>query len=87
MKESSNQILDFKQPSCRCLLMNGTVAVSWHQAQAYCKSMAGGSSHLVEIFNQEQQDYMTSMAYQAEALTGRERDWWIGMTDDNSEGR
>ena len=58
--------------------------MSWHDAQNFCNSE---NAHLVEIFSQEQQDYMVMKAFEAELLTGSEREWWIGLTDDNSEGR
>ena len=61
--------------------------MSWHEAQSFCNSKDTNSAHLVEIFTQEQQDYMEMKAYESELLTGREREWWIGLTDDNSEGR
>ena len=44
-------------------------------------------SHLIEIFSQEQQDFIVMKAYETELLTGSGRNWWIGMTDANSEGR
>jgi len=68
-----------------CILFNATSKMSWHDAQKVCKESS--SSHLVEIFSQEQQDYLTMKAFEAELLTGTEQDWWIGLTDDNSEGR
>merc|ERR1712026_558003 len=52
--------------------------MSWHAAQSFCKSEPAYSSHLVEIFNQEQQDYMVMKAFEAESLTGSEREWWFG---------
>merc|ERR1712156_960920 len=41
-----------------CLLFNATEAMSWHAAQSFCKSEPAYSSHLVEIFNQDQQDFL-----------------------------
>merc|ERR1719264_1908966 len=67
-----------------CLLFNATTAMSWHAAQDLCKEF---SSHLVEIFTPEQQDFMVMKAFEAHGITGMEREWWIGLTDDNSEGR
>ena len=75
-----------------CLLFNATEAMSWHEAQSFCNSIScpnseePNSAHLVEIFNQEQQDFMVMKAFEAESFTLSEREWWIGMTDDNSEG-
>ena len=66
--------------------------MSWHEAQSFCNSIScpnseePNSAHLVEIFNQEQQDFMVMKAFEAESFTLSEREWWIGMTDDNSEG-
>ena len=66
--------------------------MSWHEAQNFCNSIScpnseePNSAHLVEIFNQEQQDFMVMKAFEAESFTLSEREWWIGMTDDNSEG-
>ena len=42
---------------------------------------------MIEIFSQEQQDFIVMKAYETELLTGSGRNWWIGMTDANSEGR
>merc|ERR1712210_121631 len=55
--------------------------------QLVVNSEEPNSAHLVEIFNQEQQDFMVMKAFEAESFTLSEREWWIGMTDDNSEGR
>jgi len=68
-----------------CVLFNATTKMSWHDAQNVCQESY--SSHLVEIFSQEQQDFVAMKAFEAELLTGTEQDWWIGLTDDNSEGR
>ena len=61
--------------------------MSWHEAQSFCNLEETNSAHLVEIFNQEQQDYMVKKAFEAESFTLSEREWWIGLTDDNSEGK
>jgi len=67
-----------------CLLFNATTPMSWHAAQDLCKE---SSSHLVEIFTPEQQEFMVMKAFEAHGITGMEREWWIGLTDANSEGR
>ena len=68
-----------------CLLFNATNAMTWPEAQNYCGN--SHSSHLVEIFSREQQEFMAMKAYESELLTGDERNWWIGLTDAHSTGR
>ena len=52
--------------------------MTWTEAQRFCGSAESYNSHLVEIFNQEQQDYLAMKAFESELLTGSERNWWIG---------
>ena len=61
-----------------CILFNATSPMTWTEAQRFCGSAESYNSHLVEIFNQEQQDYLTMKAHEAELLTGSESNWWIG---------
>ena len=57
--------------------------MSWYEAQNFCNS---SNSHLVEIMNQKQFQYIRDKAYEFERETNKKRDWWIGLTDRNSEG-
>ena len=57
--------------------------MSWYEAQNFCNS---SNSHLVEIMNQKQLQYIRDKAYEFERETNKKRDWWIGSTDRNSEG-
>ena len=43
--------------------------------------------HFNKIFLRLSVDLNFMKAFEAESLTGSEREWWIGLTDDNSEGR
>ena len=77
-----------------CLHFNASVPISWIQAQRSCEASHVGA-HLVEILNQEQQDYMVMKAEEISYLTWKGdptdrrmlRNWWIGLTDEVTEGR
>ena len=58
--------------------------MAWNEAVDFCKSV--NNSHLVEIFNAEQQEFMVMKLYEFVELTGQENTWWIGLTDEGSEG-
>ena len=68
-----------------CLLFDVSSAKTWLDSEDFC----GGnySAHLVEIFNEEQQEYMEMKAFELELITGKARNWWIGLTDESFEGR
>eukprot|EP00090_Calanus_glacialis_P022791 TRINITY_DN35102_c0_g1_i1.p1 TRINITY_DN35102_c0_g1~~TRINITY_DN35102_c0_g1_i1.p1 ORF type:complete len:160 (+),score=38.34 TRINITY_DN35102_c0_g1_i1:1-480(+) len=68
-----------------CVQFNGTTALTWDNAQEFCHTQE--ESNLVEIFNQDQQDFLKLMAEQLEIFTGDKRHWWIGATDVAYEGR
>ena len=61
--------------------LNGKIA----KLQDYCRSKFT-KAHLVEIHSQEQQDYLVKRIYEIERSTGKQRDWWIGLTDEKVEG-
>ena len=52
--------------------------MSWSDARTNCQANGG---HLLEIFNQNQQTLMRNKANEYETNTGRNRAWWIGLTD------
>ena len=49
---------------------NATNSVTWTEAQNFCHSEDAYSSHLVEIFSQEQQDFAVMKIYEVELHTG-----------------
>ena len=67
-----------------CLSFNASQPMAWNEAEDFCKSF--NNSHLVEIFNSEQQEFMVMKLYEFVELTGQENTWWIGLTDEGSEG-
>ena len=69
-----------------CLFFNTTTKMTWPEAQISCAS-ENNHGHLVEIFNQEQKNFLVYKAFEIEALTGMGRYWWIGLTDETFEGR
>ena len=52
-----------------CLFFNTITKMTWPEAQISCAS-ENNHGHLVEIFNQEQQDFLVYKAFEIEALTG-----------------
>ena len=58
-----------------CILFNATTSMTWSSAQEFCWSV---NSHLVEVFSQEEQDFLAMKAFESELLTGAKRNWWIG---------
>ena len=79
-----------------CLYFNTSRPTSWIEAQRSCEA-AHDEAHLVEILNQEQQDYMVMKAEEISYLTWtgdpraqnprRLRNWWIGLTDEVTDGK
>merc|ERR1712215_83347 len=67
-----------------CIQFNASTALTWNSAQEFCHTQE--SSNLVEIFTQEQQNFLVLMAEQVEAITQTKRHWLIGITDVASEG-
>ena len=55
------------------------VESGWFQAKDFCESLYH-SSHLVEVCNQDQADYLKSKTNSSD-----EKDWWIGLYK-NSQG-
>ena len=66
-----------------CLLFDYNTTRTWNEAQEYCQ---GREAWLVEIFSDEQQEYLEEKAYEIEGITGRQEGLWIGATDVGSEG-
>ena len=58
--------------------------MSWSQSEQSCYQTH--NSHLVEIYTQFQQDFLTMMALVFEETSGSKRNWWIGLTDAGREG-
>ena len=56
--------------------------MEWDKAQNFCQLF---NSNLVEIFSEEQQEFMILNAAEYEAFSGEARNWWIGLTDEESE--
>ena len=58
---------------------NGTTALTWDNSQEFCHTHE--ESSLLEIFNEEQQDFINLMAEQIEIFSVVECNRWIGSTD------
>ena len=71
--------IDASHVDLGCLLFNATSPLLWIEAENFCGG-SGNSAHLVEIFNEYQQDFLVAEALQSELLTGQSRPWWIGLT-------
>ena len=75
-----------------CLLFDGTgIMESWESAQDHCAKSVNrtgtDAAHLVEIFKQDQQDFIAMRLQEYEFATGTKRVWWIGATDELLETR
>ena len=81
-----NGWLDARILNMGCLNFNGTKSMAWNDAQDFCHSL-NINSHLVEIFSEEQQQFMVIQALLYEEYSGKARNWWIGLTDEESEGQ
>ena len=68
-----------------CLLFDVSTEKSWLDSENFCGK--NFSAHLVEIFNEEQQEYIMMKAFELELITGKARYWWLGLTDESYEGR
>ena len=68
-----------------CLLFDVSTERSWLDSENFCGK--NYSAHLVEIFNEEQQEYIMMKAFELELITGNARWWWLGLTDESFEGR
>lgn len=55
--------------------------MSWKEAKAYCEAQGG---YLVTITSAEEQDFITSFAKEQNLINNR---FWIGATDEVSEGK
>ena len=71
--------IDASHVNLGCLLFNATSPLLWIEAENFCGG-SGNSAHLVEIFDEYQQDFLVAEALQSELLTGQSRPWWIGLT-------
>merc|ERR1712168_1486359 len=70
-----------------CILFNYTGGThTWTEAQQDCYTNHDGS-HLVEPIIIEQHLFLKDVAYVLEAILGRGHYWWVGATDEASEGR
>ena len=70
-----------------CLWFNVKEYMAWANAQEYCRTKNVTDGHLVEIYSQEQQDFLETKFLEFDLVFGIVRDWWIGLTDDLLEGR
>ena len=77
--------VDATEENLGCLLFNSTSPMTWIDAQNFCS--ARNDSHLVEIFSQKAQDFITAEALALELASGNIASWWIGLTDLSSRGR
>ena len=73
-----------------CLWFNFKSNMAWESAQDYCRTLnitTPKEAHLVEIYSQEQQDFLELKFFEFDFIYGLTRDWWTGLTDDLFEGR
>ena len=68
-----------------CLLFDTTSPKPWMESLDFCKD--NQNSHLIEIFNEQHQEYIIAKAIEIGIETGKRRNWWIGLTDEVSEGK
>ena len=68
-----------------CLFFETSQNMTWEEAQVFCTTLHLGS-YLVEIKNEKHQDYLEMKMYEIDEITESKRDWWIGLTDKDSEG-
>ena len=78
MKQQS--ILDMKILKVKILdswnlSFNTKLAMTWYEAERFCNLT---NSHLVEIFNQTQQDFLVMRAYELEVITAENHEFCIG---------
>ena len=57
------------------LSFNTKSAMPWYEAERFCNLT---NSHLVEIFNQTQQDFLVMRAYELEVITAKNHEFCIG---------
>ena len=67
---------------CIKFFENEDVQSGWFEAKQFCESLYE-SSHLVEVCNQDQADYLQSSANNQNSSD--DKDWWIGLFK-NPEG-
>ena len=66
-----------------CLLFDTNSPKAWLESLDFCKD--NQNSHLIEIFNEQHQEYIMAKALEIGIETGKKRNWWIGLTDEESE--
>ena len=79
-----NGWLDAQDFNLGCLMFDGNKSMAWNEAQNFCQKL-DSNSHLVEIFSDDQQEFMIFNAIEYEEFSGNARNWWIGLTDEESE--
>ena len=57
--------------------------MTWEEAENYCESLTFPHffTHLVEIFNIDQHEYLVKKAYEYEVVTGSPREWGLGLVN------
>ena len=78
--------LDASLKGLGCLSFNTSLALTNIEAEDMCKRIHY-AGHLVEIHSENQQEYMVKIAQALEDLTGSVFNWWIGLTDEDTEGQ
>ena len=82
--------VDATEVDMGCLWFNFKTSMAWESAQDYCRTLnitIPKEAHLVEIYSQEQQDFLELKFFEFEFVYGLQRNWWTGLTDDLFEGR
>ena len=78
IRNCPNGWLDAQNFNLGCLIFDGNKSMAWNEAQNYCQKL-DSNSHLVEIFSDDQQEFMIFNAIEYEEFSGYARNWWIGL--------
>ena len=78
--------LDASLEGLGCLSFNTSLALTYSEAKDMCKRIHY-AGHLVEILSEDQQEYMVKITQALEESTGSVYNWWIGLTDEDTEGQ
>ena len=73
-----------------CLWFDFKSSVYWNYAQDFCQHLNTTSltrAHLVEVLSLQQQEFLEFKFIEFDVVFGISKNWWIGLTDDLTEGR
>ena len=70
-----------------CILFNDTVSMTASEAEIFCQSFPYSNVHMVEVLNAEQHNFLVRQAQEHEFYTGHSTYWWLGLSDEEVEGK